>query len=149
MNSKRVLPPIYLYLSIGMMVLLQFLFPVANVIRNPWNLMGLVPLIAGLVLNLVADRAFKEHKTTVKPFEESTTLVTSGLFQISRNPMYLGFVLILTGIAILMASMAPYVVVIIFMILIDNVFIKAEESILEEKFGNSWLEYKQKVRRWI
>jgi protein-S-isoprenylcysteine O-methyltransferase Ste14 len=103
----------------------------------------------GLALNLVADRAFKKCKTTVKPFEESAALVTSGVFQISRNPMYLGFVLILTGITIFMGSLAPYAVIIIFILLLENVFIKVEEVMLEEKFSQTWLEYKQKVRRWL
>jgi protein-S-isoprenylcysteine O-methyltransferase Ste14 len=111
--------------------------------------LGIISFVVGLGLNLIGDRTFKKCKTTVKPFEESTTLVTSGVFQISRNPMYLGFVLILSGIAILMGSLAPYAIIIIFIILIDNVFIKVEEIMLEEKFGNSWLEYKRKVRRWI
>lgn len=149
MNNKRVLPPTYFFLSLGAVTLLHFLFPVVKVIRQPWNLLGIIPLIGGLSLNLVADSAFKKHKTTIKPFEESTVLVTSGVFQISRNPMYLGFVLILTGITIFMGSLAPYGIIILFILLLENVFIKAEEAMLEEKFSHIWLEYKHKVRRWI
>ena len=149
MNSRSMLPPTYLYLSIGAMILLHFMLPVVTVIHQPWNLLGIIPFVVGLGLNLVGNSTFKKCKTTIKPFEESTTLVTRGVFQISRNPMYLGFVLILSGIAIFMGSLTPYVVIIIFMMLIDNVFIKAEELMLEEKFGSSWLEYKRKARRWI
>jgi len=149
MNGKRVLPPVYLFLFIGMMIILHFLSPIANIIRNPWNFLGIIPFIVGLALNLVADGAFKKYKTTVKPFEGSTSLVTNGVFQISRNPMYLGFLLILSGIALFMGSLAPYALIIIFVVLIDNVFIKIEEAMLAEKFGKPWLEYKQKVRRWI
>jgi protein-S-isoprenylcysteine O-methyltransferase Ste14 len=125
------------------------MWPVVTVIHQPWNALGIIPFVVGFGLNLVGDRAFKRCKTTVKPFEESTTLVTSGVFRMSRNPMYFGSGLILSGIAILMGSLTPYGVIIIFMILIDNVFIKAEELMLEEKFGQAWLEYKRKVRRWI
>jgi len=131
------------------MVAFHFLLPVAKVIAIPWNFLGAIPLILGLVMNLIADRAFKKHETTVKPFEETTTLITSGVFQNSRNPMYFGFVLILIGIAVLMGSLTPYAVIVVFAILMDIVFIRVEERMLEEKFGEDWLGYKKKVRRWI
>jgi protein-S-isoprenylcysteine O-methyltransferase Ste14 len=55
----------------------------------------------------------------------------------------------MSGIAIFMGSLTPYAIIIVFIMLIDNVFIRVEEIMLEEKFGKSWLEYKRKVRRWI
>jgi protein-S-isoprenylcysteine O-methyltransferase Ste14 len=100
-------------------------------------------------LNLLADRALKHSRTTVKPFEESTALITGGVFRISRNPMYLGFALILFGIALLMGSLAPHIVIVAFSVLIDVVFIKVEERMLGERFGEAWLRYKATVRRWI
>jgi protein-S-isoprenylcysteine O-methyltransferase Ste14 len=102
-----------------------------------------------LVINLVADKAFKKHNTTVKPFEKSTALITDGAFKLSRNPMYLGFVFILLGIAVFMGSLAPYVVIPVFMVSMDIVFVRIEERMLENTFGESWVEYKKKVRRWI
>lgn len=92
---KRPLPTTYLLLSIVTMAVLHFVFPVVKIIPFPWNLLAAIPFALGLALNLLADRAFKKHDTTVKPFEESTALATTGVFQVSRNPMYLGFVLIL------------------------------------------------------
>lgn len=65
------------------------------------------PLIFGVALNISADRMFEQHKTTVKPFEESTALVTDGVFRFSRNPMYLGMVLILSGVVLLAGSTTP------------------------------------------
>ncbi len=149
MKSKKILPPTYLLISIVIMVVFHFLFPVAKIIHLPWNLCGIIPLAFGIVINIMADNAFHKVNTTVKPFEESTALVTSGLFRISRNPMYLGFGFILIGVAVMMASLTPYFVIPLFIILMDRVFIKAEERMLEEKFGQTWLEYKEKVRRWI
>ena len=146
---KRHSPPTYLLLSIVIMVVLHFLFPVAKVIPFPWNLLGAIPLALGFALNLLADRAFKKHGTTVKPFEESTALITTGVFQVSRNPMYFGFVLILVGIATFMGSLTPCAIIPIFAALMDVVFIKVEERMLEHTFGDRWLEYKKKARRWI
>jgi len=148
-KRKRILPPTYLFVSILVMVALHFLFPISKITLFPWNLLGAIPFTFGLAASLIADSAFKKHKTTVKPFEVSTVLITCGIFRITRNPMYLGFVLILIGISIFMGSLTPYMVIPIFAILMHVVFIRAEERILQDAFGESWLEYKQSVRRWI
>ncbi|MEA3221997.1 MAG: isoprenylcysteine carboxylmethyltransferase family protein [Thermodesulfobacteriota bacterium] len=149
MSDKRVLPPTYLFLAIVVMVMLHFLFPAVEVICFPWKILGAIPLVFGIVINTIASNAFDGIETTVKPFEESTALIMTGVFRISRHPMYLGMVFILIGIAILMGSLTPYTVIPVFAIVMDMVFIRVEEGRLEEKFGGSWLEYKDKVRRWI
>ncbi len=146
---KKILPPTYLFVAIVIMLTLHFLLPEAKVIAFPWNLLGVIPGTLGIVMNLIADRAFKKVGTTVKPYEESTRLIMNGVFRVSRHPMYVGFVLILLGIAIFVGSLTPYVVVIVFPILIDRIFIRVEERMLQETFGEAWLEYKKKVRRWI
>jgi protein-S-isoprenylcysteine O-methyltransferase Ste14 len=149
MKRKPVLPPTYVYVAIILMVALHFLFPVVRIIPFPWDLLGLIPLAAGVALNLSADSAFRRAKTTVKPFQESAALVTDGVYRISRHPMYLGFVLILLGLAILLGSLTPFFIVPIFAVVMDRVFIAAEERMLAEKFGQSWLDYKAEVRRWV
>jgi protein-S-isoprenylcysteine O-methyltransferase Ste14 len=131
------------------MVSLHFLFPRATVLVFPWNFLGIIPLALGIGINLVADRSFKQHNTPVKPLEKSTALVTHGVFRVSRNPMYLGLVLILLGIAICMGSLTPHLVVFLFAIFMDILFIRFEEKKLEETFGEAWVEYKKSVRRWI
>jgi protein-S-isoprenylcysteine O-methyltransferase Ste14 len=103
----------------------------------------------GVALNLIADRDFKRNQTTVKPYEESRTLLTDGVYQYSRHPMYLGFVLILLGITFLLGSISPYIVVIAFTFLMEIVFIKVEEKMLNETFQEEWRQYTSKVRRWI
>ena len=143
------LPPTYLFSAIAVMAVLHFLFPLAKIVPPPWNLLGAVPLVFGIILNLLADRAFKKRETTVKPFEESTALITSGVFRISRHPMYLGMLLILAGIGILMRSLSPFLVIPVFGILMERVFITVEEGMLERQFGGAWLQYRDKVGRWI
>ncbi len=132
-----------------MMALLHLLLLVSQIVSFPWNLLGLVPLVGGITLNLVADAAFKKVRTTVKPFEKPSALITSGVFRISRHPMYLGMALILLGIAILMGSLFPLSVVAVFCILMELVFVRMEERMLEEQFGPAWIAYKQKIRKWI
>ena len=131
------------------MLISNFIFPLVWIVPPLWNLLGLVLLASGVILNLIADNAFKQVGTTVKPYQESSSLVTSGVFQISRNPMYLGMVLILLGIAVLLRSLSPFLVIILFAILIDRIHIRVEEQMLEEKFGSNWEAYKTKTRRWL
>jgi protein-S-isoprenylcysteine O-methyltransferase Ste14 len=149
MKGKKLLPPTYLWIAIAIMLALHFLWPLTKIIPWPWNLLGIFPLACGLALNLIADNAFRTAKTTVKPFEESTALVTSGVFHISRHPMYLGFVLSLIGIAVLLGSLVSFFVIPVFAVLLDRVFMQVEERMLEAKFDQAWLDYKAKVRRWI
>ena len=149
MKAINVIPPVYLFLSMAIMVFLHFLLPGTKVLAFPWILLGVIPLALGVVINLVADKSFKKHETTVKPLENSTALITTGVFRLTRHPMYLGFELILLGIAVLMESFTPYAVVLAFTIFMDAVFMKYEEKKLEETFGEIWLEYKKKVRQWV
>src|SRR6202158_1839798 len=104
---KPLLPPAYLLASICAMLVLHFLLPMARVLPFPWTLLGTAAVIAGAALNLAAKRAFKRHQTTVKPFEVSMSLISEGVFRVSRNPMYLGMVLIVLGFAIVPARRLP------------------------------------------
>lgn len=149
MKRQAVLPPTYLWIAIIVMVVIHFLFPLKRIIPFPWDLFGLLPLALGAALNIIADQAFRAAKTTVKPFQESAALVTDGVYRISRHPMYLGFVLILLGLAILLGSLTPCLIVPVFAFVMDRVFIVVEERMLTEKFGQAWLDYKVEVRRWV
>jgi len=146
---KKIMPTTYLLAAILLILLLHYLFPIAAIIDMPWKLLGLLPLILGVLLNLIADRDLKRSQTTVKPFQQSSTLVIDGAYRICRHPMYLGFVLILFGITVLLGSISPYIVIIVFVILLEYLFIKEEEMMLDEQFQKEWLQYKSKVRKWI
>jgi protein-S-isoprenylcysteine O-methyltransferase Ste14 len=149
MKKISLLPTGYLLIAIVMILLIHFILPLTRLIPIPWNLVGILPLGFGIWINLTADKAFHRCGTTVKPFEEPNTLITSGVFSISRNPMYLGFVAILIGIALLLGTLSPYLIVIAFAILVDRMFIAVEEKNLEHKFSSVWMKYKKDVRRWI
>jgi len=149
MKEKPILPTTYLLIALIIIVLFHFVIPIIKLIPYPWNLLGLIPLVVGILINLMADSALHKAGTTVKPFRESTVLITHSVYGISRHPMYLGFVLILIGVTILLGSLSPWVIIPIFAVLMEVVFIRVEERMLGEKFGPVWLEYKKKVRRWL
>ena len=116
---KKVLPPTYFFAALVLLVLLHFAFPIYRYATFPITLLGIVPLGLGIALNLIADRVFKKHETTVKPFEPSTSLATEFPFSISRNPMYLGLTLMLLGIALLLGSVSSLVPPLVFPYLMD------------------------------
>ena len=149
MNRSKILPPTYLLIALLAMPVLHFLIPIVKIVPFPWNTLGVIFLLFGIALNLISDRRFHQVGTTVNPFEESSTLFTNGVFSLSRNPMYLGFTLILGGVAIFLGSLSPLIVLPIFIVLIEKNFIISEEKLLEKTFGQVYLDYKRKVRRWI
>jgi len=149
MMSKRILPPTWLLISILLMVGMHLVLPLTYLIPPGLRLFGLIPLILGVALNLIADWVLHQLGTTVNPFEEPAALATGSVFQISRNPMYLGFLLILAGLALLLGSLSPFLVIILFFFWIDWAYIRYEEQAMKDRFGPVWLQYKEKTRRWI
>jgi protein-S-isoprenylcysteine O-methyltransferase Ste14 len=131
------------------MVVSRYLFPGTNLLPHYWSFLGFVPIVLGLGITLAADKLFKQAQTTVHPFKESSLLITVGVYRLSRNPMYLGMTLVLLGVALLLGSLTPFIYIPIFVILINEKFIKTEEKMLEEQFGRTWLEYSLRVGRWI
>lgn len=146
---KKLLPPTYFLGAIILAVLLHFLLPLHQFLGFPWRLLGLVPVLLGIVLNVLAERAFKRRNTPVKPFEKSRVLITDGVFGLTRNPMYLGMALILLGIAILLGSATPFSAVLALAAIFECFFIRPEEQMLEERFGDRFRQYRGRVRKWI
>ena len=146
---NKVMPPTYFFIAVIACIGIHFVLPGSGFLFFPWNMSGLILIIAGAVLNVVADQVLKKANTTVRPFEESANLVTGGVFRISRNPMYLGMILILTGVSLILGSVSPFLIVVIFAVVIYYRFITSEEKMLAEKFKADWQQYKGCVRRWI
>ena len=105
----------------------------------------------GLVIEAIAVGAFFRAKTTVNPLapRKSAALVTDGLYRFSRNPMYLGMLILLAGVAVWIGHLLAPVFLIFFVILINELQIKPEEAALEERFGDAYRAYKSRVRRWL
>lgn len=145
----RILPPVYFVASAGVMALLDRVAPGPRWLSHPATLTGLAPFIAGAALTLAGAGLFKKHGTAIRPFEVPTTLVTTGPYRYTRNPMYLGMALGLTGVAVMLGTTTPPAVIPIFVWLITTRFIAHEERRLGKAFGQPYLDYKQKVRRWL
>lgn len=151
MLQTRIPPPIYaLVAGLGMWLLDAYL-PLLEVLSSPWNRLGLgVILIAGLA-DLWSLGLFFRARTTPNPMQpqRSSSLVTEGLYGYTRNPMYVGLLLMLCGWAIYLGSLSPLLMLPLFVWVINHQQIFPEEAVLSEKFGDSYQRYRQSVPRWL
>jgi len=149
MRSKRPMPPALLAVSIAAMVAFHFLLPIWRVVPPVWRYAGIIFIAFGAVWNIWADQLFKRYETTVKPHLEPTFLVISGPFGVSRNPMYVGMIAIAAGVAILLGTLVSIVIAAGFAAMLALKFVPMEEKSMEKAFGQTWHEYKHRVRRWL
>jgi len=115
-----------------------------------YSAIGLL-LFAGLLFDIAGVIFFRRAKTTINPLtpKATTTLVTTGIYRISRNPMYVGFIFILWAWAIFLKAPFSLLGVGLYIIYIQHFQIKPEEKALEQHFGNDFITYKNNVRRWL
>lgn len=107
--------------------------------------------MAGLVLISAGIIAFISAKTTANPFtpESSTSLVTRGVYRLTRNPMYTGFLLMLAAWMVFLDNLLPVLLLPVFVLYMNRFQIIPEEKVLLSKFGEEYAGYLKSVRRWI
>ncbi len=144
------IPPFYLLLSLILMLVFHYTFPLAVVFSgNGHKIVGIVFLFLGFGMTTWGIRTFRYYQTPVKIFERPNLLIKTGLFKYTRNPIYLGMVLVCVGAAIYLGSVSSFFIAFLFFFLLQKRFVLREEKYLEEVFGEEYREYKKKVRRWI
>jgi len=148
-QKRKIIPPVYLALTLVAMAGLHRLLPIARFIWPPLSYAGFILILLGIVLAGVSAGAFRKAGTPVIPFEKSTSLVTGGFYRYTRNPMYLGMTIVLLGAGVLFGSVGALIPIPFFIWVIEANFIRGEERFLQEIFGDQYLQYKQKVRRWL
>ena len=147
-GGERVPPPL-VFLGIAGGMLAVAVATGAASAPVPIAAAGLVLMIGGSVLHHVAARTFRSHGTTLATLAEPTELVTSGVFARTRNPMYLGGVMILIGWAALLGSPFALLGPVAWVPLAEVLFIRPEERLLERRFAEEWAGYRARARRWI
>lgn len=146
--QKKVLPPTLFVICIFSTVILSFIWPI-DIIMFPYNLVGVIFLFVGLMISRNGSNKFEKVGTNINTFDEPDILVTDGLFKYSRNPMYLGFVIALFGVSIILGTVSSFIILIIFILITDQWYIKFEERVMMEKFGEKYMNYMKITRRWI
>lgn len=112
-------------------------------------LLGLAAIVVGLGLDLATAWAFRRAKTTIMPHRGASRLVVRGPFRLSRNPIYLGNMLLLVGLGLAFDNLWLIGLAVIAAVATQKLAIEREERHLEAKFGNEWRAYAARVRRWI
>jgi protein-S-isoprenylcysteine O-methyltransferase Ste14 len=138
-----------LLVTLVLMWLMHYAFPIYQYMYEPLAYFGIAGVIFGIFMAAISAHLFKKEGTGIEPFDEATTLVKSGFYRYSRNPMYLGMFVMLMGSAFLMGSIGALLPVPVFVVIIRNNFVLAEERFLEASFGERYLEYKSTVGRWL
>ena len=143
------LPLVYFLASLFIAIGLHYRAPLAAIFSQPWNLAGIAIIVAGVAIVIQPALAFRKADTSIIPFRESSSLVKDGMYRHSRNPMYLGMLTVLIGVGVVLGTLSPLFVPVLFYLIIRHRFIRVEEFMLEEKFGDEYLDFKRSVRRWI
>lgn len=152
MGMKNKIPPPVILLLSG--IAMWF------VAHGPYSYLVAIPFAPGLAIALAgsgaavagsAIRQFKSAETTINPLQpqDATSLVDTGIFGVTRNPMYLGLLLILSGWAVWLQSAANILILIAFVLYITFLQIKSEEGALRKLFGETYADYCSRVSRWI
>jgi protein-S-isoprenylcysteine O-methyltransferase Ste14 len=149
MKLQKILPPVWLLIAIASMVSLHYWLPIQQLLVSPVNNLGILTSVIGIFIVVYCSYLFKSKQTSIIPLQESSYLITEGIFQYSRNPIYLGMIILLFGVWLYLGSLSPVFIIPMFAFLIQELFIKAEEAMLLERFNTDYLAYIAKVRRWI
>ena len=144
-------PPILTLMSAILMLIISKYFNKANFSLNQHNQFALFFLIVALIIIVISIAKFIKIKTTISPLKPNKTsiLVDSGIYKHTRNPMYLGLLLILFSLFLYLKNFLSFLVLPLFVIHITKNQILPEEKVLENLFGDQYKKYKNKVRRWI
>lgn len=141
-------PPLLLLVAIAISYLVSSMFPGLAFNDASFNILGLALVPAGIVLVLWSGSTLTRNKTTTHPRGKPSKLVSTGPYSWSRNPIYLGFLLISIGTALLFANVLAFVGPVIFFAFTSLLIIPFEEDMLTKVFGKSYKSYTKHIRRW-
>ena len=146
------IPPAFFFIIIGGLMYWLNASGISLLIPLPFTyLVFAVCFTASGVYGLGGIYEFKKHKTSVHPVDlhKAVKVVDSGIFSVSRNPMYAGLLLLLIGYAYFLQDLVSFSLCLLFVLYMNRFQIIPEERHLEEKFGEVYISYKQRVRRWL
>jgi protein-S-isoprenylcysteine O-methyltransferase Ste14 len=141
-------PPVIFLLFLGLGFVLEALMP-DNDLPAWLQWIGAAVIVGGIALGVGFERALQRARTPANPFKPTKAIATDGVYRFSRNPGYLSMAIVFAGIAL--AADAPWVLVMLApaVAAIQLLVIAREERYLERLFGEEYLSYKRRTRRWI
>ena len=144
-------PPVVMLVLVGLMWIIHRFAPVLHWHPGPESVLARLLLILALAVLGAASYQFWRHGTTIDPrnVDRSTSLITGGIFALSRNPIYLADAILLLAFAVWLGAGINLLLVALFVFYIHRFQIVPEERGLHDVFGGAYREYGKKVRRWI
>jgi len=149
MLKRFLTPPIIFSLSLIVALVISFYLPLYRVNNVSYQKLGWFLVLVGIILDFWALQEFRKARTPLIPNQKPATLVKSGPYAHSRNAIYLGYVLILVGFAVVAQSVTAFIGPIILFLGLNFITIPNEEKVLSDEFGAEYLSYKEKVKRWF
>lgn len=147
--KSKLTPDIYLIGSIALSIFFDSILPICEFFPGAYAWVGILLIAAGAMLVYVTNFVLLKKKTSTRPYGRPTVLITTGPFKWSRNPIYVGMTVVLIGIATVLGSVSAFIFPIIFAVLVHRRVIPVEERYLQKRFGEAYLTYKTRVKRWI
>lgn len=146
---NRIPPPIVTLAFILLSFWLTSYLP--KLVFNYQGLLSVLMILIGLTIMVIAVKTFKKNETTLNPLSprEASYLVTNGIFSYTRNPMYLGMIIILLGVTIYNGVYIGIIILPCFVLYLTEFQIKPEEEAMEEIFAGDYTDYLKRVRRWL
>ena len=144
-------PPVWALLFVTCMVAAARLFPQTRIAFPGQAALAYALLGAGVAVGASAVLSFRRHRTTVHPMrpDEASTLVTTGVFSVTRNPMYLGLALVVAGVGLRTGSLIALSLAPVFVVALTKFQIEPEEAAMRRLFGEAWGDYAARVPRWL
>ena len=149
MKIPRLPPLLLVLLLVIVMLVLDRALSLFRIHHPALVYLGASLMVLGVSIVLASAGLFRLRKTTLNPFGEPATVVQDGFYRFSRNPMYLGMLLVLAGIAIWLGNFLALFFAPVFAAIMSRYYIVREEQILDARFGEAYRAYRQRVRRWI
>jgi len=147
-REKGPMPPVIILIAILFQIALHKLLPIMIIFEKMYWI-GIVMGFLGFFIFTGSTLLFRINKTTMIPFQDPSFLITNGIYKYTRNPMYLGMLFVQFGIAIYFGSISPFIISFLFIPIMNSRIIQHEEVMLEKQFGESYIIFKNSVRRWI
>lgn len=144
-----IFPPLLYLLVLSTGIIVSYFFSQHFINFSIAMPIGIIFSITGITTLILAATLFRKNKNPVNPSGSTQLIICSGIYKYTRNPMYLSLTLIFTGISIITNSWFSFVLLIPLLLICQKGIIEREEKYLTRKFGDEYLKYKAKVRRWI
>jgi protein-S-isoprenylcysteine O-methyltransferase Ste14 len=146
-SGARIHPPVLAALNLIAVFLLGWLVPVKVVDNVSW--FGWFLVLAALIFAFGGLRELIRAKTSPDPHSPTTAIATSGIYRLTRNPIYVGYMLLVMGLPLIFQNIWGVILSPLVLFLFYRLIVAYEEAYLARKFGKVYLDYKSKVRRWL